>query len=132
MINKMWLLWDRMAVLYCLKGKPFLNISGKTQFGDVFLAKARGIRPGEIETQVVVKSLITKEEHHFYEFQREIEMYSRLDQNNVIKVLGVCRETDPQFYIMEHCDWVSESVIRFYLTYYIMNMYLTLYQTIKF
>lgn len=84
----------------------FLSV-GKSQYGDVFLAKAGGIRAGEIETQVVVKSLFSKEDHHFYEFQREMEMYSRLDHNNVIKLLGVCRETEPQFYIAEYCDWVS-------------------------
>lgn len=74
----------------------------------MFLAKARGIRAGEIETQVVVKSLLSKEDHHYYEFQREMEMYARLDHNNVIRLLGVCREVEPQFYITEHCDWVGK------------------------
>ncbi|XP_060604886.1 inactive tyrosine-protein kinase 7-like isoform X2 [Ruditapes philippinarum] len=82
-----------------------LGILGKSQYGDIFLAKARGIRPGEIETQVVVKSLLTKEDQHYYEFQREMEMYSKLDQNNVIKLLGVCKEIEPYFYIAEYCDW---------------------------
>lgn len=72
----------------------------------MFLAKARGIRAGEIETQVVVKSLLSKEDPHYYEFQREMDMYARLDHNNVIKMLGVCREVEPQFYITEYCDWV--------------------------
>ncbi|KAH3873129.1 hypothetical protein DPMN_036355 [Dreissena polymorpha] len=82
-----------------------IGILGKGQYGDIFLAKARGIRPGEVDTQVSVKSLLSKEDHHYYEFQREMEMYSRLDHNNVIKLLGVCRDIEPQFYIAEYCDW---------------------------
>ncbi|XP_052767076.1 inactive tyrosine-protein kinase 7-like isoform X2 [Mya arenaria] len=82
-----------------------VGILGKGQYGDIFLGRARNIRPGEIETQVCVKSLLSKEDHHFYEFQREVELYSRLDHNNVIKLLGVCREIEPQFYIAEYCDW---------------------------
>lgn len=84
----------------------FFNI-GKSHYGDVFLAKARGIRIGELETQVVVKSLLLKEDQHYYEFQREIDMYSKLDHNNVLKLLGVCCEAEPMFYIAEYCDWVS-------------------------
>ena len=85
----------------------FCFFAGKSQFGDVMLAKARGIRPGEIETQVVVKSLLSKDEQHYFEFNREMDMYSRMEHNNVVKVLGVCRETEPLIYITEHCDWVS-------------------------
>ena len=80
--------------------------AGKSQFGEVYLAKARGIRPGELESQVVIKSLVSKEEQHYFEFNREMEMYSRMDHNNVIRVLGICREAEPLILITEHCDWV--------------------------
>ena len=77
----------------------------------MILAKARGIRPGELESQVVVKSLLSKEDHHYFEFNKELEMYSRMDHNNVVKVLGVCREAEPFIMITEHCDWVKKFTI---------------------
>ncbi|KAK3595006.1 hypothetical protein CHS0354_003731 [Potamilus streckersoni] len=82
-----------------------LGMLGKGQFGDVFLAKARGIRTGELETLVLVKSILVKDDHLFYEFRQEMEMYSKLEHPNVVKLLGVCREMDLQFIIYEHCDW---------------------------
>ncbi|ESO84448.1 hypothetical protein LOTGIDRAFT_71201, partial [Lottia gigantea] len=82
-----------------------LGMLGKGQFGDIFLAKARGITMVEQETLVVVKSLLNKEEHAFFEFRQEMEMYSKLDHPNIVKLLGVCREMEPQFLITEYCDW---------------------------
>lgn len=73
----------------------------------MFLAKAQGIKDGEAETLVVVKSLLTKDEHIFFEFRQEMDMYSRLENPNVVKLLGVCREAEPQFMMTEYCDWVS-------------------------
>ena len=52
---------------------------------------------------------MSKEEQHYFEFNREIDMYSRMDHNNVIRVLGVCREAEPLILITEHCDWVRIS-----------------------
>ncbi|KAK3092980.1 hypothetical protein FSP39_009604 [Pinctada imbricata] len=82
-----------------------LGMLGTGMYGDVFLAKARGIRDVEPETLVVVKSLLTKDEHLFFEFRQEMDMYSKLDHPFVIKLLGVCREMEPQFMITEYCDW---------------------------
>ena len=76
----------------------------------MFLAKARGIRPTELETLVVVKSLLSKEENVFFNFRQEMEMYSKLDHANVVKLLGMCREMEPQFLITEYCDWVGTSL----------------------
>ena len=55
-----------------------------------------------------MKSLLSKEDHHYFEFNKELEMYSRMDHNNVVKVLGVCREAEPFIMITEHCDWVRK------------------------
>ncbi|CAL1542558.1 unnamed protein product [Lymnaea stagnalis] len=82
-----------------------LGIIGKGQFGDVFLAKARSIRPIEQETLVVVKSLLMKGEAISMEFHNEIEMYSKLDHPNIVRLLGVCREMEPVFMVTEYCDW---------------------------
>lgn len=80
---------------------------GKGHYGDVFLAKAHGIRDGEPETLVVVKSLLTRDESHHFEFRREMELFSKLSHENIVKLLGVCREMEPQFLITEYCEWVS-------------------------
>ncbi|XP_067682833.1 inactive tyrosine-protein kinase 7-like [Haliotis asinina] len=82
-----------------------LGMIGKGQYGDVFLAKARGIRQTEIETLVVVKSLLMKDEHTFFNFRQEMDMYSKLDHPNIVRLLGVCRDMEPQFLITEYCDW---------------------------
>lgn len=75
-------------------------------YGDVFLAKAHGIRDGEHETLVVVKSLLSRDEAHHFEFKREIDMFGKLNHENIVKLLGVCREMEPQFLITEYCEWV--------------------------
>lgn len=72
------------------------------------MAKARDIRDVEPETLVVVKSLLMKDEHLFFEFKQEMEMYSKLDHPFIVKLLGVCRDLEPHFMIMEYCDWVRE------------------------
>jgi hypothetical protein len=54
-------------------------LTGKGLFGDVFLAKARGIKDYEPETLVVVKSLLVKDEHLFFEFRQELDMYTKLE-----------------------------------------------------
>lgn len=81
--------------------------TGKGKYGDVFLARARAIRPIEQETLVVVKSLLTKTDTASIEFHNEMEMYNKLDHPNIIRLLGVCREAEPFFMITEYCDWVS-------------------------
>lgn len=82
-------------------------------FGDIFLAKARDIRDVEPETLVVVKSLLMKDEHLFFEFRQEMEMYSKLDHPFIVKLLGVCREVEPHFMILEYCDWVRKLLSTF-------------------
>lgn len=82
-----------------------LYVLGKGLFGDVFLAQARNIRDAEQESLVVVKSLLTKDEHLYFEFKQEMDMFARLDHPNIIKLLAVCREVEPQFMITEYCDW---------------------------
>ncbi|KAH9496200.1 Inactive tyrosine-protein kinase 7 [Bulinus truncatus] len=82
-----------------------LGIIGKGQFGDVFLAKARAINSMEPETLVVVKSLLMKGEAISMEFHNEMEMYSKLEHPNIVRLLGVCREAEPMFMITEYCDW---------------------------
>ena len=73
----------------------------------MFLAKAHGIKEGQPETLVVVKSLLSRDEHHLFNFRREIDMFNKLNHENVVRLLGVCREMEPQFLITEYCEWVG-------------------------
>uniref|UniRef100_A0A8C1L5E0 Protein tyrosine kinase 7 (inactive) n=1 Tax=Cyprinus carpio TaxID=7962 RepID=A0A8C1L5E0_CYPCA len=73
-------------------------------FGEVFLAKARAIEEAEPETLVLVKSLESREETHRAEFRRELEMFSKLNHAHVVRLLGVCRETQPHYMILEYVD----------------------------
>ena len=84
-----------------------LGMLGKGFYGDVFLAKAQQIVAGEGETLVVVKSLLVRDEASHYEFRREMDMFSKMNHEHVIKLLGLCRDREPQFLISEYCEWVS-------------------------
>uniref|UniRef100_A0A8C2F7X8 Protein tyrosine kinase 7 (inactive) n=1 Tax=Cyprinus carpio TaxID=7962 RepID=A0A8C2F7X8_CYPCA len=77
---------------------------GRGVFGEVFLAKARAIEEAEPETLVLVKSLESREETHRAEFRRELEMFSKLNHAHVVRLLGVCRETQPHYMILEYVD----------------------------
>ncbi|XP_077999317.1 inactive tyrosine-protein kinase 7-like isoform X2 [Glandiceps talaboti] len=82
-----------------------ITMLGRGEFGEVFLAKAIGIRDGEQETVVVVKALMTKDEDLQVEFKRELDMLSKLQHDHVVKLLGMCKEADPQYMITEYLEW---------------------------
>lgn len=85
-----------MLVSYC---------AGKGEFGEVFLAKAKLCEEDE-EAVVLVKSLQTRDEQLQQEFRRESDMFSKLGHTNIARVLGMCRETDPHYMILEYADMV--------------------------
>jgi PTK7 protein tyrosine kinase 7 len=76
----------------------------------VFLARAKGLHEGEAkekETVVMVKSLQnTREDSALQEFKRELDMFYKLQHQNVAQLMGLCRETDPHYMILEYTDWV--------------------------
>ncbi|XP_067841314.1 inactive tyrosine-protein kinase 7-like [Heptranchias perlo] len=77
---------------------------GKGEYGEVFLAKAKGIDKGEPEMVVLVKSLTTRDEQLQLEFRREFEMFGKMNHNNVVRLLGLCREMEPHYMITEYVD----------------------------
>ena len=85
---------------------------GKGFYGDVFLSKAFGIRSGEAETLVLVKSLLSHHDVYQAEFYREADVFSRVNHEHVVRLLGVCREIEPLFLITEYCEWVSTRCIQ--------------------
>lgn len=80
--------------------------SGKGEFGEVLLCKAKGIEESEEETVVLVKSLQTRDEQLQLDFRREAEMFAKLSHSNVARLLGLCREAEPHYMILEYYDLV--------------------------
>ncbi|KAM9344883.1 inactive tyrosine-protein kinase 7 [Symphorus nematophorus] len=77
---------------------------GKGEFGEVHLCKAKGIEESEEETVVLVKSLQTRDEQLQLDFRREAEMFAKLSHPNVVRLLGLCREAEPHYMILEYYD----------------------------
>ncbi|XP_044284906.1 inactive tyrosine-protein kinase 7 [Varanus komodoensis] len=77
---------------------------GKGEFGEVFLAKAKGIEDSEAEVLVLVKSLQTRDEQLQLNFRREFEMFGKLNHSNVVRLLGLCREAEPHYMVLEYVD----------------------------
>ncbi|OWK13341.1 PTK7 [Cervus elaphus hippelaphus] len=79
---------------------------GKSEFGEVFLAKAQGLEEGLPETLVLVKSLQSRDEQQQLDFRREFEMFGKLNHANVVRLLGLCREAEPHYMVLEYVDLV--------------------------
>uniref|UniRef100_A0A8D0CNE9 Inactive tyrosine-protein kinase 7 n=1 Tax=Scleropages formosus TaxID=113540 RepID=A0A8D0CNE9_SCLFO len=77
---------------------------GRGEFGDVLLAKAKGVEASETETAVLVKSLQTRDEQLQLHFRREADMFGKLNHTNVVRLLGLCREAEPHYMILEYVD----------------------------
>jgi PTK7 protein tyrosine kinase 7 len=90
------------------------NFTGRGVFGEVFLARAKGLPDGEDkekETVVMVKSLQnTQVDSALQEFKRELDMFHKLQHQHVARLLGLCREADPHYMILEYSDWVCAPV----------------------
>lgn len=87
--------------------KLLLKFIGHGEYGEVFLAKATGLKDSS-ETVVMVKSLDSKEEHILAEFKRELSMYIKMKHENVGTVLRICQDVEPHYMIMDYTDWVCK------------------------
>ncbi|XP_046484566.1 inactive tyrosine-protein kinase 7 [Neodiprion pinetum] len=77
---------------------------GRGEFGDVFRSKYQV--EGEKETLVMIKSLTsTKDENALQEFKRELDLLHKLSHENVAKLVGLCREKEPHYMLLEYTDW---------------------------
>ena len=72
----------------------------------MFLAKAQGLEEGLPETLVLVKSLQSRDEQQQLDFRREFEMFGKLNHANVVRLLGLCREAEPHYMVLEYVDLV--------------------------
>uniref|UniRef100_A0A4W4HRD6 Inactive tyrosine-protein kinase 7 n=1 Tax=Electrophorus electricus TaxID=8005 RepID=A0A4W4HRD6_ELEEL len=74
---------------------------GKGEFGEVFLAKAK---ISEEEEVVLVKSLQSRDEQLHTEFRRESDMFAKLSHPNITHLLGLCRDSEPHYMVLEYTD----------------------------
>ncbi|CAD0206148.1 unnamed protein product [Chrysodeixis includens] len=97
---------------------------GRGEFGEVLLAKIdmtqvnklRNKDDGETEPKlrpVLVKALTTKDEIHLAEFRRQLDLFSRVRHENIVRLLGLCNEADPHYMLLEHTDWCDSYQMRF-------------------
>lgn len=89
---------------------------GRGEFGEVLLAKIdmtqvyklRNKDGGEIEPKikpVLVKVLSTKDEMQLAEFRRQLDIFTRVRHENMVRLIGLCNEADPHYMLLEHTDW---------------------------
>lgn len=77
---------------------------GRGEFGEVFSTKYQ--IDGEKEQIVMVKSLLnTKDEAALQEFKRHLDLLHKLNHENVAKLIGLCRDVEPDYMIIEFTDW---------------------------
>ncbi|PBC26832.1 Tyrosine-protein kinase [Apis cerana cerana] len=77
---------------------------GRGEFGEVYSTKYQV--DGDKESLVMVKSLInTKDEIALQEFKRHLDLLHKLNHENVVKLIGLCREEEPDYMILEYTDW---------------------------
>ncbi|CAL7946572.1 unnamed protein product [Xylocopa violacea] len=77
---------------------------GRGEFGEIYATKYQA--DGDKETLVMVKSLInTKDETALQEFKRHLDLLHKLNHENVVKLIGLCREEEPDYMILEYTDW---------------------------
>ncbi|XP_015753854.1 PREDICTED: inactive tyrosine-protein kinase 7-like [Acropora digitifera] len=77
---------------------------GNGVYGRASLARASGIRDGEKETMVIVKSLSSGDDQVREEFNKEMEALVGLHHENVVGLLGVCKEVEPVLMIFESLE----------------------------
>lgn len=77
---------------------------GRGEFGEIYSTKYQ--IDGDKESLVMVKSLInTKDETALQEFKRQLDLLHKLNHENVVKLIGLCREEEPDYMILEYTDW---------------------------
>lgn len=92
-----------------------LRSLGNGCYGRAFLARASGIRDGEKETMVVVKALVSNDDQVREEFNKEMEALCGLQNDNVVALLGICKEDEPSYMIFESLEKVCV-VVYFFLS----------------
>ncbi|KAL4704682.1 hypothetical protein ACJJTC_016626 [Scirpophaga incertulas] len=86
---------------------------GRGEFGEVSLAKIDMVQVKKLRnkdhtetepkiTHVLVKALTSKDETQLAEFRRQLDMFSRVRHENIVRLIGLCNEADPHLMLLEH------------------------------
>ncbi|KAJ8707969.1 hypothetical protein PYW08_010335 [Mythimna loreyi] len=91
---------------------------GRGEFGEVMLAKIDMIQVNKLRNKdsldaegepkprpVLVKALTTKDEVQLAEFRRQLELFTRVRHENIVRLIGLCNEAEPHYMLLEHTDW---------------------------
>ena len=86
---------------------------GHGQFGQVYLATAKGIIKGEAESLVAVKTMKEGTRELADDFRKEINIMREFDSPYIVKLLGVCTAEEPVYLIVEFmsCGNLKDFVI---------------------
>ncbi|KAI5704032.1 hypothetical protein M8J75_001262 [Diaphorina citri] len=98
--------YDRFA--FDRRNLSNMMLLGSGEFGDVFLVQARGLKASDPQDTSVLmaKSLVhSKDDEALHEFKREIDLFCKLDHAHVVKMIGICRDGDPHYLLLEYTDW---------------------------
>ncbi|XP_034234666.1 inactive tyrosine-protein kinase 7-like isoform X2 [Thrips palmi] len=94
-----------------------LMLLGNGEMGEVYLAQAKGLGNSTAPVQdgtenssnfgvVMVKALNqTRNEASLLEFRRQIDLFQRVNHPNIVSLLGLCREQDPHYMLLQYSDW---------------------------
>ena len=74
---------------------------GHGQFGVVYIGTAKNIVAGQAETKVAVKTLTDSSPAARAEFDGEAKIMKAIDNNNVVRLLGLCTDKAPLYMVME-------------------------------
>ncbi|XP_014232108.1 inactive tyrosine-protein kinase 7-like [Trichogramma pretiosum] len=107
--------YDKMIISRSNLGD--LKPLGRGEFGEIFSSRykasetpldgsAASSSGGPKEICVMVKKLTnTKDETVLHDFKRHLDLLHKLNHENVAKFIGLCREEEPDFMILEYTDW---------------------------
>ncbi|XP_045463115.1 tyrosine-protein kinase-like otk [Harmonia axyridis] len=96
------------------------KLIGRGEFGDVMLGKmSKSQIPNQDKRQSTTNSITedkdvlvlikafshTKDENCLTDFKKEIDIFSKLTHENVIQMIGLCRDSEPHYMLLEYTDW---------------------------
>ncbi|XP_016839619.1 inactive tyrosine-protein kinase 7 isoform X2 [Nasonia vitripennis] len=103
--------YDKLAVsrAHLQELKPL----GRGEFGEVFSTKYRPHAGTADETTTTVKETVvmvktltnTKDENVLQEFKRHLDLLHKLNHEHVARLIGLCRDEEPDYMIIEYTDW---------------------------
>lgn len=100
--------YDKLAVSRSCLSQDMKPL-GRGEFGEIFSTKYRPSNSEESPAKgnvVMVKILSnTKDDNVLQEFKRHLDFLHKLNHENIAKLIGLCRDEEPDYMILEYTDW---------------------------